>query len=360
MIVSLTTRELERIFEITPADQNILLVGRHGIGKSSIVTNWFTSQGLPVVTLFLGQMSDPGDLIGLPRINEESDKTEFIPPYWFPTDGKPIVLFLDELNRARQELLQSVMDLVLNRRLAGRQLPEGSRVISAVNGGDEYQVGELDPALVSRFNVYDFRPSKSDWLTWAHKEGLDGRVIDFLSVNPGLLDAGPSASDGSLDRFPDRRAWERVGRIMLGIVKVDTFTLKLLSGIVGSRAASKFIQSLSDQNLTARDVLMKPEAVLPRLKDARLEQLAAINEGIFQIIDVHDFSISQEDKICNGLTEYIKWLEDSEKREPLAQFVNIFASDNYATANDFIISRRPLLYRTFVELVKSLSDNGYK
>ena len=32
--------------------------------------------------------------------------------------GKPIVLFLDELNRARPEILQTVMDLALNRKLA--------------------------------------------------------------------------------------------------------------------------------------------------------------------------------------------------------------------------------------------------
>lgn len=164
MICTLTTRQLYRAFELTPAEQNILLVGKHGIGKSQIVNDYFTAQGLRVVPLFLGQMSDPGDLIGLPRINDRSGVTEFIPPYWFPVDGKPIVLFLDELNRARPEMLQSVMDLVLNRKLAGRELPQGSRIVSAVNGGEEYQVGELDPALVSRFNVYEFRPSVDDWL----------------------------------------------------------------------------------------------------------------------------------------------------------------------------------------------------
>ena len=47
-----------------------------------------------VVTLFLGQMSDPGDLIGLPHKNELSGKTDFMPPYWFPMDIEPpIVLF---------------------------------------------------------------------------------------------------------------------------------------------------------------------------------------------------------------------------------------------------------------------------
>ena len=118
---------------------------------------------MKVVTLFLGQMSDPGDLIGLPKFNEETGLTEFMPPFWFPIDDKPIVLFLDELNRARPELLQVIMDLALNRKLAGKPLPAGSRIISAVNYGDEYEVNDLDPALVSRFNIYEFAPNANDF-----------------------------------------------------------------------------------------------------------------------------------------------------------------------------------------------------
>ncbi len=56
-----TARELLEILEITPPSQNVLLVGRHGIGKSEILTEHYTKKGLRVVALFLGQMSDPGD-----------------------------------------------------------------------------------------------------------------------------------------------------------------------------------------------------------------------------------------------------------------------------------------------------------
>lgn len=135
MAININTKELITVMESTPAEQNIMLSGKHGIGKSQIITKFFEEKGFRVVTLFLGQMSDPGDLIGLPRMDEKTGKTEFMPPYWFPTDGKPIVLFLDELNRARPEVLQTIMDLALNRKLAGRSLPAGSRIMSAVNDG---------------------------------------------------------------------------------------------------------------------------------------------------------------------------------------------------------------------------------
>jgi MoxR-like ATPase len=56
----------------------------------------------------------------------------FLPSYGWPLGQKPIVLFLDELNRARPEILQAVYDLALNRRLAGKSLPPGSRVAAAI------------------------------------------------------------------------------------------------------------------------------------------------------------------------------------------------------------------------------------
>ena len=135
MSIKINSNELLKILNTTPSEQNIMLTGKHGIEKSQILKGYFKSKGQTVVILFLGQMSDPGDLIGLPRFNEKTGKTDFMPPYWFPTDNKPVVLFLDELNRARPEVLQTIMDLTLNRTLAGKKLPEGSRIISAVNDG---------------------------------------------------------------------------------------------------------------------------------------------------------------------------------------------------------------------------------
>lgn len=124
---------LLEVLEETPATQNIMLMGKHGIGKSQILEKFYSEKEYKVVTLFLGQMSDPGDLIGIPHKNEETGHTEFMPPYWFPIDDTPVVLFLDELNRARPEVLQTIMDLALNRKLAGRSLPAGSRIISKGN-----------------------------------------------------------------------------------------------------------------------------------------------------------------------------------------------------------------------------------
>ena len=215
MSIKINSIELKKILDTTPPEQNIMLTGKHGIGKSQILNNYFTAKGSKVVILFLGQMSDPGDLIGLPHFNEKAGQTDFMPPYWFPTDNKPVGLFLDELNRARPEILQTIMDLALNRTLAGKKLPEGSRIISAVNDGEEYLLTDLDPSLVSRFNIYEFKPTVQEWLLWATQKKLDSRVIDFISENPDMLDGKDfTREDQGLEKTPDRRGWERVSMVI--------------------------------------------------------------------------------------------------------------------------------------------------
>ena len=54
--VNVNITELQQVLDSTPASHNIMLVGNHGIGKSEILTGYFSKKGMPVVALFLGQM----------------------------------------------------------------------------------------------------------------------------------------------------------------------------------------------------------------------------------------------------------------------------------------------------------------
>ena len=341
MAITINTGDLKTILETTPSTQNILLVGKHGIGKSEIITRHFEDQGIPVIALFLGQMSDPGDLIGLPNKDEKTGKTEFMPPYWFPMDDKPVVLFLDEMNRARPEILQSVMDLSLNRKLAGRSLPAGSRVIAAVNDGEEYQLTDLDPALVSRFNVYFFSPTVGEWLFWAKQHGVDQRVITFIEEHPDELEKNVDINKGTFDKTPDRRAWVRVSGLLQGMdLTTDTDMnrlAKMITGVVGARSASMFIQSLNQSRmLTAREVLHDFGACQHDLASYTMPQIAIINEGIYQYLEL---GVRREDKEAVGrnLVRYIQWMLGNGRQEAIAHFASFFENATYANANAFIM-----------------------
>ena len=355
--INITTTELLSLLDITPADQNLMLVGNHGIGKSEILTEYFSGKGMKVVPLFLGQMSDPGDLIGIPNRNDTTGKTEFMPPYWFPLDGKPVVLFLDELNRARPEVLQTIMDLALNRTLAGRRLPDGSRIISAVNAGDQYQLTDLDPALVSRFNVVTFRPTAQEWLLWAEKVGVDARVRDFIRENPMWLDKNPDAKEGAdtgLDKTPDRRGWKRVSDILKTAGDISPIVTKAIAAIVGPKAASALAGSVSARKiLSGREVLQNFEKHLPTLKGYELHQLSVVNDGIFRHLEVENLSGQARENAKKNIDAYFTFLS-KEKKEAAAHFANLYVQGTYPKAVSFMARECQVLTMAMVMYVKSI------
>jgi len=267
-------KELKLTFEHTDADQAILLRGGHGIGKSQLLAQIAKENGAELVSLFLGQAADAGDIIGLPHKYETLDSsgkkiwvTDFAAPKWWPTDpSKPVWIFLDELNRGKPEMIQCVQDLTLNRKLNGKSLPEGSRIIAAINPITDgyYQVEELDPALLDRFNVYDFNPTPGEWIDWATNDGeLHEAVVGFVAKNVDFLDP-PNAKDAKADQvYPSRRSWERVSNNLKKyphlITNKDKVLQTQLMGIVGLGASSAFINFLKEygSGLSAGLILTK-------------------------------------------------------------------------------------------------------
>ena len=354
MAIAINSKELETLLEVTPSWQNIMLTGRHGIGKSQILTNYFESKGMRVVALFLGQMSDPGDLLGRPTKDEATGKTAFMPPYWFPVDGQPVVLFLDELNRARPEILQTVMDLVLNRKLAGRLLPEGSRIISACNDGDEYQLTDLDPALVSRFNIYTFRPTVEEWLLWATRKGLDERVIAFIQANPELLDrSGDTKEEQGLEKDPDRRAWEKVARVMEHISDPKQVHQKIVAGIVGVQAAARLFLSLQKGLLTPQELLTDFKRAKQQLDKYQLHQLSLVNDTLCRFFETEQFETMERTLVRENLKAYHDYLFKNH-REAYAHFVSLVDGTGYKRMLQFINKELPKTYKQIIEFIQSL------
>lgn len=357
MGTKISSNGLIKLLDVTPPEQNIMLTGKHGIGKSQILENYFKAKGQKVIILFLGQMSDPGDIIGLPMKNEATGKTNFLPPYWWPEDDKPIVLFLDELNRARPEVLQTVMDLTLNRKLAGKSLPQGSRIISAVNDGDEYQLTDLDPALVSRFNIYEFNPSVQEWLLWAQKSDLDQRVIDFIAENPSMLDGLDfRQEEQGLEKSPDRRGWERVSNLLKAYGDVDEFQKQAIAGIVGMPTASKFFAFYSTQRLlSAKDILTKDfDSIKDKIKKYSVPDIAVINESLYRYLETVSFKEDEKVLASKNLISYYDLIEGFSSKEPSAHFVNMYSSGNYKNAILFIVTSCNALLIKITNFIKNL------
>ena len=173
---------------VSAARLPVLLRGRHGVGKSQVVYQIAKNMELPVVERRASQMTE-GDLVGLPSI--EGNRTSFNPPDWFKQAcDEPVVLFLDEVDRATLEVRQGIFELTDSRKLNGHYLHADTLVFAAINGGEhgeQYQVNEMDPAELDRWSVWDIEPTVEDWLSWA-KGNVDSLVWDFINQNRDHLE----------------------------------------------------------------------------------------------------------------------------------------------------------------------------
>lgn len=344
--MDISINDLTYILDNTPSEQNIMLVGKHGIGKSEILTEYYKKRGMVVVPLFIGQMSDPGDIIGLPYKNEETNRTEFMLPYWFPTNNQPIVLFLDELNRARPELMQVVMDLVLNKKLAGKELPSGSIIISAINSGDEYILTDLDPALISRFNVYNFKPTISEWLQWAIDNGVHEMVVDFISTNEDLLDFDYNETDDFQTKSFDRRSWVRVSNILKNIELNNSPQIrKLLCGIIGDKAGSRFFNFIETNDMIkVSDILNDFGKVKDKLANYSIIHFSSLSDRFCKFINDEDIrrNSNYDKTICvNNIKAFFEFLMNN-SRENMSYIVSNYSSAKYPKFNAFIASNYEL------------------
>lgn len=307
------------------ADDTVIMEGKHGIGKSNIVGQFSKENDYHLETLFLSTQ-EVGDIIGIPRTIEMGGDviTTWSVPIWLQRMreaakvGKKCVLFLDELNRAPLDVRQSALPLVLEGKAHEHELPivDGKRtmVVAAINPADEYQVDELDPALLDRFLHIMVEADAPAWLKWGRREGINDVVLDFITENPGLLHWTPA--DEGIGSSP--RSWAKLGSFMDNVEDIPSEILfQIMKGKVGRELASQFYS------------FWKNYAHVIKVEDVErvVEKYSGEIEDIDELADhvrelVHRAEAIQKTELASKLKE-----KYGEKREMLPLLAYLYAMD---------------------------------
>ena len=190
MNINQIKRALPYLFKarITP-----MIVGQHGVGKSTAVREFCQENEMTFVDLRLGSM-DVGDLLGLPDFqvdgNGKKVATQFMQPDWFPKNSnKPGIIFLDEVNRARRDVLQAIFQLVLDRKMHDKELPENWHVVAAMNPDtNDYTTTDVsDKAFVDRFCWIKLTSTYEDFIQYGKVKGFNKNILSFINNQPTLL-----------------------------------------------------------------------------------------------------------------------------------------------------------------------------
>ncbi len=309
--------DFKTFLEVTPyvtaIHKPVLLRGRHGVGKSQVVYQFAESIGLPVVERRASQMTE-GDLVGLPKT--DGDVTSFCPPDWFKAAcDEPVILFLDEVDRATIEVRQGIFELTDSRKLNGHRLHTGTLIFAAINGGEhgeQYQVGEMDPAELDRWTVFDVEPTVEDWLNWAQGT-VDTVVWDFINQNRNHLEHTSDFEPNKV--YPSRRSWDRLNECLSTLVDEQEKTVlehghgstlfNLASSFVGFEAAvafNDFVQNY-DRQVTVGDILV--DGKLEKVKDWEINDHNALVE---KLEAGKTFAEALPDEQIQNLAEYFMLL----------------------------------------------------
>lgn len=231
----------KEIFPEAYKDQNNVILARKLLENEPGMDAW-DGQHIPVIARRLSQMTE-GDLLGLPRVLRDQG-TKFLPCHWIITACKvPVLIFLDERNRALPGVRQAVFEL-LEGSFHGYKLHKETKIVIAENITGNYEVATVDPAERSRTLNVILEPSVEEWLAWATQKEY-ATVVEYIRNYPSHLDP-PNNVHGE-NNFPCRRSWARLGECLKGkniselVSNQKVYVYSLVSGFVGSNIATNFV-----------------------------------------------------------------------------------------------------------------------
>lgn len=289
-------RELELL---RLADKTPLLIGEKGIGKTATVRDYAKKIGADFITIELSQI-DPVEFMGymIPeeavgnsetqkgtidydKVRKQLEKLEgkkvdkilvhrHTMPSWIAKilqnaeEGKPTVLFLDEINRGSRDVMNAVMNLIYEKKFGPEEikLPPNVFIVAAANPDDgEYSVLSFDKAQRDRVVEINFEMSYAEWRNKvAPKLGIHDSIIRFLDEHEEYF----NYTDPETDVNISARNWEQVSdkiKAYESIAKYVNINMRremeeLLRGILKSeKVADEYFAFYNTHNkLTYKDL----------------------------------------------------------------------------------------------------------
>jgi hypothetical protein len=159
---------------------NAMLVGNHGVGKTYAVIETARALGLKLKIFSCSTMDPFTDLVGVPFAREGADGREHLKMVRPIEIDEADVIFFDEFNRADAKVHNALFEIIQFRSINGEPLPKLKCCWAAMNPpGADYDVEELDPALIDRFDVFEEVAPKPN-AAYLHSTGIKLPVAQAL------------------------------------------------------------------------------------------------------------------------------------------------------------------------------------
>ena len=299
------------------------ILGAPGIGKSALVRSIAKDMDTKLFVVSGNLLSDKADLTGVMKktLPDGSVAQAFYPhltiqesiTYANDNPDKTVLLMLDEINRAPEDVMTGLMSLSTERRIGNVDLPSNISIILA--GNDSGNVNVVDSATLSRSVIYKMIPSAADLLKSNAGKAFDQDTITWLTNEPtnvfsaAITTEDEDGNNGShidnemgedFDQFTTPRTIEKLSEFIKEAKTTDLWENLLneyaavnsnlvsddkspLIGIIYAHightaAANKFLDSISSFSSVAGNVTSikpVPDSVLAQLTEPDVNTLVS-------------------------------------------------------------------------------------
>jgi len=260
--------------------------GHRGLGKSECHKEICFANDWGFID-FRGSQMEASDIRGLPLADMEALITRFLPPSDLPAGhGKDEkcptcsdmtraeakaadikdrdycrgLLFLDEINRSEDDVLQAIFQLVLDRKIGEYELPDGWSVHCAGNFAKGYNTNNFkDPAFLDRFCHITLGADNKyceSWMGWMSTNYPEAdKIMQFVGVNDDHL-IGQVEGDLGFTIQPSPRSWEMVAKIERACQESyypDNVKHTVIAGLIGNSLALMYQRFTCE--ITPKDIM---------------------------------------------------------------------------------------------------------
>ena len=339
----------KRDLAITP-----LVSGRHGIGKSQMVKSIAKELGGVCITIEGGTLKE-GEITGLPyQYKDENGQIRFrFLPYYaveriqaeekrlFELSGRtvaqemlsgdenryamndltpqekisallsgkvrPVILFIDEINRTENSVYKELMNILLTRSVNGYEFPWWVFFVGAMNPSTQnsvYATNEMDPAQLDRFIKIKVGDNTKEWLSYGKTAGIDPRILSFIKDNPKCLSSQAKDLDDEEKPEPSPRGWDMVDTLLSSEEMLRPFFTdkendpKTVEKDMKNLVAAKL--GVSVATMFFASIVSKARALMPEeifADDANLTNTAPV---------IRQLSAAKKVQTCNLMLDYLK------------------------------------------------------
>jgi len=236
---------LHPLLKISIEEKSVpFILGAPGIGKSAVIRQIAKELDTELFVVSANLLSDKADLTGVMKTTLPGGAVaqSFYPhievqkavDYAKANPDKLTLLFLDEVNRAPEDVTTGLMSLSTERKIGDVKLPDNVSIILA--GNDSGNVNTIDSATMSRSVIYRMIPDANDLLASKAGQNFAPEITTWLKKNKDNVISQPIESDDTDDnnnseiydemgedfnQFTTPRTIEKLSKFIIAAKKTD-------------------------------------------------------------------------------------------------------------------------------------------